>query len=78
MEIITNTQHRITTTVLAGLFCIATVAFIPAAAQASRIPADPVAFVPTPVQLSQLVTNGHASVVWASMQELRDDVDGQS
>jgi hypothetical protein len=78
MESITTTQPRITTTILAGLFAVAAVAFVPAAAQASRIPADPVAFVPTPVLLSQLVTDSHASSVWTALQELRADVNGGS
>jgi hypothetical protein len=74
MEIISTFPHRFTTTILAGLFGIAAVALVPAAAQASRIPADPVAFVPTPVQLTQMVTNAHASNVWAALQDLRTDV----
>jgi len=70
----TTTHHRITTTIMAGFFALAAIAFVPAAAQASRIPADPVAFVPTPSSLAQLVTDGHAANVWTAIEELRADV----
>lgn len=71
----TRTQHRVTTSA-AALIGVAAFLLTPAVAQASRIPADPVAFVPTPSAVAQLVTSGHASNVWTALQDLRDDVDG--
>jgi hypothetical protein len=70
-------HHRITTTVLSGLFAVTVLALVPATAEASRIPADPIMFVPTPVQLSQLVATTHASNVRAALQDHRADVAGK-
>lgn len=69
--------HRIATTVLAGLFGLTVLALVPAPAQASRIPADPITFVPTPTSLSQLVSDGHASNVRAALQDLWSDQAGK-
>ena len=74
MNIITRTQHR-TSTIVAAAFLGATfLALTPAAAHATRIPADPIAFVGTPVLLAQLVESGHAATVRAAIQELRSDI----
>jgi len=70
METITLTQHRITSTAVAGLFALAALMFA-APANASRIPADPMTFVGTPVALSQLVNDSHAANVWAALADLR-------
>jgi hypothetical protein len=68
-------NHRISATV-AGLVGLA--AFLLAApAQATRIPADPVAFIATPVLQTQLVTAGHAANVRAALADLLGDVAGQ-
>jgi hypothetical protein len=72
-----HSHHRTATTVVAGLFGLTVLALAPAPAQASRIPADPMAFVPTPTALTQLVTDGHASNVRAALQELWSDQAGR-
>jgi hypothetical protein len=68
-------QHR--TSTLAALFTLTVLALVPSPAQATRIPADPIAFVPTPMALSQLVTDGHASNVRSALDELSADRAGQ-
>jgi hypothetical protein len=68
---------RTAATVLSGLFAVTVLALIPAPAQASRIPADPITFVPTPTGLAHLVTDGHASNVRSALAELRADRAGQ-
>jgi hypothetical protein len=72
----TRRTHTVAT-VLAGLLGVTVLALIPAPAQASRIPADPMAFVPTPTALSQLVTDGHASSVRSALQDLWADRAGR-
>jgi len=74
MEITTCTQHRTAVTLAAAFLGATLIALTPAAAHASRLPADPIAFVGTPVSLAQLVTDGHAETVWAAIEELRSDV----
>jgi hypothetical protein len=69
--------HRTASTVVAGIFGLTLLALAPAPADATRIPADPITFVPTPTALAQLVTDGHAANVRAAIQELRSDVAGQ-
>jgi hypothetical protein len=69
--------HRTTSTVVAGIFGLTLLALVPAPAQATRIPADPMAFVPTPTALTQLVSDGHATNVRAALQELQSDRAGQ-
>ena len=61
-----------------GLFAITAVVLAPSPAQATRIPADPVAFVPTPVALAQMTNDAHAANVRAALQELRSDVGGSA
>jgi hypothetical protein len=70
-------SHRTASTVVAGIFGLTLLALAPAPANATRIPADPITFVPTPTALAQLVTDGHAANVRAAIQELRSDVAGQ-
>lgn len=72
----TRTQHRITTSA-ATLIGLAAFVLTPAVAQASRIPADPVAFVPTPSAVAQLVTGGHAANVIAALSDHLDDLAGR-
>jgi hypothetical protein len=72
----TRTQHRITTSA-ATFIGLAAFVLTPAVAQASRIPADPVAFVPTPSAVAQLVTGGHAANVIAALSDHLDDVAGR-
>jgi hypothetical protein len=74
METITSTQHRIAATVAAAFLGATVLALTPSAAHATRLPADPITFVGTPVLLAQLVTEGHAATVRAAIQELRSDV----
>jgi hypothetical protein len=69
--------HRTTSTVVAGIFGLTLLALAPAPADATRIPADPMAFVPTPTALTQLVSDGHATNVRAALQELQSDRAGQ-
>jgi len=74
MEISTRTEHR-TRIIVAAAFLGATfIALTPATAHATRLPADPVAFVGTPLVLAEMVTEGHAAVVRAALEELRSDV----
>lgn len=72
----TRTQHRISTSA-AALIGMAAFVLAPAVAQASRIPADPVAFVPTPSAVTQLVTSGHAANVIAALSDHLDDLAGR-
>jgi hypothetical protein len=72
----TRTQHRITTSA-AALIGAAAFVLTPAVAHASRIPADPVAFVPTPSAVAQLVTSGHAANVIAALSDHLDDLAGR-
>jgi len=72
-----HSHHRTATTVLAGIVGLTVLALAPAPAQASRIPADPMAFVPTPTALTQLVTDGHASNVRSALQDLWSDQAGR-
>jgi hypothetical protein len=63
--------HRRTSALLASaLFAIAAVASTPGAAHASRLPADPLTFVGTPVSLDRVVLDAHAANVWAAVLEL--------
>jgi hypothetical protein len=71
-------HHRTTTTALAGLFALTVLGLAPAPAQATRIPADPIAFVATPVALVQMTNDAHAANVRAALQELRSDVGGSA
>jgi len=74
METTTRTQHRTSTIVAAAFLGAAFLALTPTAAHASRLPADPIAFVGTPVSLAELVTEGHAATVRAAIDELRSDI----
>jgi hypothetical protein len=74
----TLSRPRITTRIAAGLFAMTALALAPSPAQATRIPADPVAFVPTPVALAQMTIDAHAASVRAALQELRSDVGGSA
>jgi hypothetical protein len=69
--------HRTATSVLSGLFALTVLALVPAPTQAMRIPSDPDLFVPTPMSLSRLVTDGHASNVRAGLQDLWSDRAGK-
>lgn len=69
-------RQHLATPLAAVLLALTSLALLPAPAHAIRIPADPVAFVTTPVLLAQLTTSGHAASVWAAIEELRADVDG--
>ena len=72
-----HSRHRAATTVLAGVLGLTVLALAPAPAQASRIPADPMTFVPTPTALAQLVSDGHASNVRSALQDLWSDQAGR-
>jgi len=77
MELIAHNPHRIATTIAAGLFTIAAMVLMPAAAQATRIPADPtLTSVPTPSALAHFVSDTHAANVWSAIQDLRAEVNG--
>jgi hypothetical protein len=73
----TQSDHHTATATLAALFTLTVLALVPAPAQASRIPADPMAFVPSPTALSQLVADGHASSVRSALDDLSADRAGQ-
>ena len=72
----TATHHRITTAT-ATLIGLAAFVLAASVAQASRIPADPVAFVPTPSAVAQLVSGGHAANVIAALSDHLDDLAGR-
>ena len=72
-----NTHRHTAAAVMSGLFALTALALVPAPANASRIPADPVTFVPTPTATSQLVAGGHASNVQAALQDLWSDHAGK-
>jgi hypothetical protein len=73
----TTFSHRRTTTSVAALIGAAAFVLAPTVAQASRIPADPVAFVPTPTAVAQLVTSGHAANVIAALTDHLADLAGK-
>jgi hypothetical protein len=72
-----TTATRRITTATATLIGLAAFVLAPSVAQASRIPADPVAFVPTPSSLAQLVTDGHAANVIAALSDHLGDLAGR-
>jgi hypothetical protein len=65
-----HSQRRLAAAAVAGVLGLTTL-LLPPTAQASGIPADPVTFVGTPVQVSRLVNNSHAANVWAALEDLR-------
>jgi hypothetical protein len=75
METITTTRRI--TTATAAMIGLAAFVLAPSIAQASRIPADPVAFVPTPTAVAQLVSGGHAANVIAALNDHLDDLAGR-
>jgi hypothetical protein len=74
----TLSHPHLTARIAAGLFAITALALAPSPAQATRIPADPIAFVATPVALVQMTNDAHAANVRAALQELRSDVGGSA
>jgi hypothetical protein len=69
----TSTQHPVTGILLAGLFALAAVVAAPAAAQASRLPADPMTYVGTPASLARAVIDSQATNVWAALEDIRSE-----
>lgn len=69
--------HRTATTLAAGAVALTGLLLAPAPAQASRIPADPITFVATPLLLAQMTTEAHTASVRAALQDLQSDWAGQ-
>ncbi|MGY2874647.1 hypothetical protein ACVW00_001837 [Marmoricola sp. URHA0025 HA25] len=69
METIAHTQRSFAVAA-AGLFAL-TALLLASPAQATKLPADPMTFVGTPIALAQLVNDSHATNVWAALADLR-------
>jgi hypothetical protein len=69
--------HRTATTLAAGAVALTGLLLAPARAQASRIPADPITFVATPLVLAQMTADAHTASVRAALQDLQSDRSGQ-
>lgn len=50
----------------------------PTAAQATRLPADPMTFVVTPILQSRLVADAHAANIRSELQDLMTDLAGRA
>jgi hypothetical protein len=74
-----NATHtnRTATTIAAGAVALTGLLLVPAPAQASRIPADPITFVATPLALAQMTADAHATNVRSALQDLQSDRSGQ-
>jgi hypothetical protein len=70
-----RTHARRTTATTAALLCLAAVLLAPTPAQALRLPADPITFVPTPPALSRLIVGAQAANVRAALDDLRASQD---
>ena len=62
----------------AGLLCLTTVLLSAVPARASRLPADPIAFAPTPTLVAQLVHDSQAAHVRAALADVLSDHSGPS
>jgi hypothetical protein len=69
--------HRTATTLAAGAIALTGLLLAPTPAQASRIPADPITFVATPLALAQMTADAHATNVRSALRELQSDRSGQ-
>jgi hypothetical protein len=65
-----STGHRIPSLMIAALFALVATTFAPGAAQASRLPSDPLTFVSSPVSLTRMVIEAQAANVWAAVQDI--------
>ena len=65
-----HTLHRSTTFASCALITLATLALPAASADASRLPADPIAFVGTPAPLARFVIETQAIHVRAALADL--------
>jgi hypothetical protein len=74
---ITHSHRNTTASVLAGLFATTVLVLAASPAHATRIPADPIAFVPTPMAVAHIVNEGHASSIRAALHDLGSDRAGQ-
>lgn len=64
-------NHHTSAALASALFALAAVATTPGAAQASRLPADPITFVGTPAPVARFVIDAQAANVWAVLRDLR-------
>jgi hypothetical protein len=76
METNIHHQHRTVSAAVAGLITLAAL-LVAAPAHASRIPSDPLAFLPTPTQASRLVAGTHASNVRTAIESFWSDLSGR-
>lgn len=65
-----RTLHRSTTIALCGLASLATLALPAGAANASRLPADPLALVGAPAPMARFVLAAQADHVWAALEDI--------
>jgi hypothetical protein len=67
-----SAQHVLTrsSSLLAGAFALSVLVLAPSSAHASRLPADPLGTLVTPLASTQLVTDAHAASVQAAIADL--------
>jgi hypothetical protein len=74
METIALSRDRVSAFAAAGVLALTALVLAPAAAHASRLPADPMTLVSAPTLVAtQLVNATHATNVWSAIADLRAD-----